>query len=177
MFNNNNYRATPIESLHTILLGPYKYLLKSTIPTLSSAQKEEVLARIRTFNYFGFDVGLIGNVVKYHQSFIGREVWAQMALSIIFPYLSCGDQAVLLSLSKLKASLFVVWALFIHFVHIFRIAYCEYYDPLKKVEWTSICKDFVDNVRHHRPEIEEAECSFDATSSPMYGRTWPNLFF
>ena len=34
-------------------------------------------------------------------------------------YLSCGDQAVLLSLSKLKASLFVVWALFIYFVYIF----------------------------------------------------------
>ena len=29
----------------------------------------------------------------------------------------------------------------------------NYYDPLKKVEWTSICKDFVDNVRQHRPEM------------------------
>ena len=134
--------------MHTIILGPYKYLLKSTIPTLSSAQKDEVLARILAFNHSDFDVGLIDNVVKYHQSFIGREVWAQMALSIIFPYLSCGDQAVLLSLSKLKASLFVVWTLFIHFLYIFQIAYCEYYDPLKKVEWTRICKDFVDNVCH-----------------------------
>ncbi len=42
-------RCTPIESLHTIILGPYKYLLKSTIPTLSRTQKEEVLARIRAF--------------------------------------------------------------------------------------------------------------------------------
>ena len=98
----------------------YTYIVKC--PKRGSITKE------CAFNYSGFDVRLIGNVVKYHQSFVGRDykVWAQMALSIIFPYLSCGDQAVLLSLSKLKASLFVVWALFIHFVYIFRIAYHEY---------------------------------------------------
>ena len=38
-------RNTPIEALHTLLLGPYKYLLKTTVPKLSTRQKEEVLAR------------------------------------------------------------------------------------------------------------------------------------
>ncbi len=84
-------RCTPVESLHTILLGPYKYLLKSTVPTFSNTQKEEVLARMRAFNYSGFRVKVHGNVIRYHQSFVGRDykAWAQMAL---FPYLSTGDK-------------------------------------------------------------------------------------
>lgn len=98
------YRSIPIESLHTILLGPYKYLLKSTVPTLSRVQKEEVLAKIRAFNYSGFKVRLQGNVIRYHQSFVGRDykAWAQMALFIIYPYLPEGDKKVWLSLSKVR---------------------------------------------------------------------------
>ena len=73
----------PVESLHTLLLGPYKYLLRSTIPTLSQEQKAEVLAKIRAFNYSGFECRLLGNVIYHHQSFVGRDykAWAQMALS------------------------------------------------------------------------------------------------
>ena len=100
----SNHRSTPVESLHTILLGPFKYLLKSTIPTLSVRQKEEVLARVRAFNYSGFKVKLIGNVIRYHQSFVGRDykAWAQMALFIIYPYLSNGDRIVWLTLAKVR---------------------------------------------------------------------------
>ena len=92
----------PVESLHTILLGPYKYLLRSTIPTLSHSQKEEILARIQAFGSSGFKVKLIGNVIKYHKSFVGRDykAWAQMAVFIIFPYLTEGDKKVWLALSK-----------------------------------------------------------------------------
>lgn len=93
-----------MESLHTLLLGPYKYLLKSTIPKLSVQQKAEILARIRDFNYSGFGCRVIGNVIYYHQSFVGRDykAWAQMSLSIIYPYLSNGDKAVWLALSKVN---------------------------------------------------------------------------
>ena len=91
-----------MESLHSILLGPYKYLLKTTIPKLSAQQKEEVLARVRDFNYSGFDCKLLGNVIRYHQSFVGRDykAWAQMALSVILPYLQHGDKVVWMALSK-----------------------------------------------------------------------------
>ena len=70
----------PVESLHTLLLGPYKYLLRSTIPTLSQEQKAEVLAKIRAFNYSGFECRLLGNVIYHHQSFVGRDykAWAQI---------------------------------------------------------------------------------------------------
>ena len=93
-----------MESLHTILLGPYKYLLKTTIPTLSTQEKEEVLARVQAFNYSGFDCRLIGNVIQYHKSFVGRDykAWAQMALSVIYPYLSDNDKTVWMALSKVS---------------------------------------------------------------------------
>ena len=96
------FRSTPVECLHTILLGPYKYLLKCTIPTLSSQQKEEVLTRVKAFNYSGFDCRVIGNVIRHHQSFVGRDykAWAQMALYIIYPYLSDGDKEIWVALSK-----------------------------------------------------------------------------
>ena len=98
-------RSTPVETLHTILLGPYKYLLKSTIPKLSTRQKEEVLARIRAFHFSGFRVRLIGNVIRHHQSFVGRDykAWAQMAPFIIFPYLTEEDTTVWLALSKVNS--------------------------------------------------------------------------
>lgn len=114
-------RSMPIESLHTLLLGPYKYLLKSTIPTLSKGQKEEVLARVRAFNYSGFTVKLQGNVIRHHSSFVGRDykAWAQMALFIIYPYLSNSDKKVWLSLSKVL--LFLLVSSNIHmYYHAFR---------------------------------------------------------
>lgn len=107
-------RSTPVESLHTILLGPYKYLLKNTIPILSRRQKEEVLARIRAFNYSGFRVRLFGNVISHHQSFVGRDykAWAQMALFIIYPYLTDEDRLVWVALSKVNNNLRLLWCVF-----------------------------------------------------------------
>ena len=94
-------RSTPVEVLHSILPGPYKYLLKTTIPLLTPLQKKEVLARMSAFNYSGFNGRVIGNII-YHKSFVGRDckAWAQMALFIIGPYLSDCQKSVLFALSK-----------------------------------------------------------------------------
>ena len=80
--------STPVETLHTILLGPYKYLLKATMSGLTKQQKQEVLARMRAFNYSGFNGKVLGNVVYHHQSFVGRDykAWAQMAPFIVGTY-------------------------------------------------------------------------------------------
>ena len=91
----------PIESLYTVILGPYKYLLRSNLPTLSAEQKEEVLAWIRDFNYSGFSCRVFGNSIRHHQSFVGRA-WAQMALSILYLYLSDDDRTVWMALSKVE---------------------------------------------------------------------------
>ena len=91
-----------METLHTILLGPYKYLLKKVMPTLNARQKKEVLARMAAFNYSGFNKKVLGNVVHHHQSFVGRDykAWAQMALFIIGSYIDASQKRVWLALSK-----------------------------------------------------------------------------
>ena len=93
-----------METLHTILLGPFKYLLKEAMASLDATQKREVLARMTAFDYSGFDGKVLGNVVYHHKSFVGRDykAWAQMSLFIIGSYLSDAHKAVWLGLSKVR---------------------------------------------------------------------------
>ena len=94
--------SAPVETLHTILLGPYKYLLNSAIRSSTSLQKKQLLVRISTFNYSGFKGKVLGNIVSYHRSFVGRDykAWAQMAPFVMLPYLSEGEREVWINLSK-----------------------------------------------------------------------------
>ncbi len=64
------------------------------------------MARIKAFSYSGFRVKLAGNVVRYYQSFVGRDfkAWAQMAPFIIGPYLHEGQKEVWLALSKVHVA-------------------------------------------------------------------------
>ena len=91
-----------METLHTILLGPYKYLLKEVMSRLSQHQKVEILARMAAFNYSGINGKVLGNIVYHHQSFVGCDykAWAQIALFIISPYLTEADKLVWIGLSK-----------------------------------------------------------------------------
>ena len=99
-------RSTPVEVLHTMLLGPYKYLLGKTMKILSPLQKKEVLARISSFNYSGFSGQLTSNVTRYSQSFVGRDfkLWAQMAPFILYPYLSTVEMELWIALSDVRLS-------------------------------------------------------------------------
>ena len=51
--------------LHTIILGPYKYMLRAVMDKLTSRQKDEVLARISSFPFSGFKEKLQSNVCMY----------------------------------------------------------------------------------------------------------------
>ena len=64
----------------------------------------ELLARIRAFNFSGFRAKLVGNVVRYHQSFVGHDykAWAQMAPFVLFPYLAEEHRKLWLALSKVS---------------------------------------------------------------------------
>lgn len=103
-----------METLHTILLGPYKYLLKVTMPTLNATHKKEILSQMPAFNYSGFDGRVLGNVVHHHKSFVGRDckAWAQMALFILGPYLSRAQQRVWLGLSKVCFNFQTVFSMY-----------------------------------------------------------------
>ena len=58
------YQSIPIETLHSILLGPFKYLFKNQMAILSSKQKEEILARLRAFDQSGLAFKLKGDICK-----------------------------------------------------------------------------------------------------------------
>ena len=95
--------------LHTVLLGPYKYLLKAAIKRLSSEEKDELLARLRTLNYSGMDYRVTGNIVHHHKSFVGRDykALAQFSLYVLGPYLQSDEVAVWVALSKVNMAIFL----------------------------------------------------------------------
>lgn len=84
------YRSTPVETLHTILLGACKYMLRSFMDKRNATEKKEILARISSFPYSGFSCRLTANICYHFRSFIGRDfkTFIQMALFIIPSYLS-----------------------------------------------------------------------------------------
>ena len=53
LFEMSTHRSTPIECLHTILLGGYKYLFRELMDKLSPTQKQEVCASIDHFPHSG----------------------------------------------------------------------------------------------------------------------------
>lgn len=96
------YRSTPVETLHTILLGPYKYFLKDFMTKLTSKQKLEFRALVNAFDCSGFDMKIVGNIIYHHQSFVGRDykAWAQMAPFIVSRFVGAQEMSLWLSLSK-----------------------------------------------------------------------------
>lgn len=103
---NENYmafcRSTPIETLHTILLGPYKYLTRQLMKRITAKEKKEIKARVIAFQTSGFEFHLSPSVCKVYGSFFGRDfkVLAQMCLFLIWDYLTSSEQKVWLALSK-----------------------------------------------------------------------------
>lgn len=86
-----------METLHTILPGPYKYLLKVLMARLSKEHKQEVLVRLSAFNYSYLVGKVLGNVVYHHKSFVGRDykAWAQLTLFVVGDdYLSDSETSV-----------------------------------------------------------------------------------
>lgn len=93
-----------METLHTILLGPYKYLLRSFIARLSSQQKDEVQAVLSSFNFSGIKVKLGSKLFKYYRSFVGRDFksLAQCALYLFRSHFTPEERVTWLSLSKVS---------------------------------------------------------------------------
>lgn len=98
------FRSTPVETLHTILLGPYKYLLREFVPRLSPSQKRELQATISAFNYSGLGTNLDVKLLKHYKSFVGRNFksLAQCALFIFRDFFSTAEMNVWIALSKVS---------------------------------------------------------------------------
>uniref|UniRef100_A0A1X7UVS3 C2H2-type domain-containing protein n=1 Tax=Amphimedon queenslandica TaxID=400682 RepID=A0A1X7UVS3_AMPQE len=137
LFNLNIdlYQSTPIEALHTILLGTSKYMVREFMNKRSPKEKTEIVARIKAFSYSGFTSRVSSNI-KYFKSFVGRDFKSlmQMALHIFQPYLSSNELKCWISLSK-----------------VFRLAYCVRFQMNDAQLWKDICCDFVQCAVSYMP--------------------------
>ena len=97
-------RGTPLEVLHTLLLGPYKYILRATMAKLSKKQRTQLSALLSAFPSSGFTSRISRNIAKYYKSFVGRnfKALAQMALFALSPFLAPAEIEVWLALSKVS---------------------------------------------------------------------------
>jgi hypothetical protein len=103
MFQNAIYcRQTPIEVLHTILLGAEKYLLAKTMKSLSNENKAKVTARIESCDFSPFPQKLASNISKTYGSLVGRDikVWAQVAVYILMDIIPNDELEVWIHLSN-----------------------------------------------------------------------------
>lgn len=57
-----------------ILLGPYKYLLRTLMGHLTNAQKDDLQARLLTFDFSGLDYKMSYNLIRHYRSFVGTRV-------------------------------------------------------------------------------------------------------
>ena len=110
----HNYRSTPLETLHTILLGLYKYLLRKLKSKLTVQQKNEVRARIASFPSSGLQYKVTSDVCRYTGSLVGRDFksLAQMAPFVLIPYVDENEKGVWLALSKVVTN-FGIYSKFI----------------------------------------------------------------
>ena len=83
-------------------LGPYKYLLRSLMGRLNTAQKEELEARIESFDFSGFENKLSYNFCRHYRSYVGRDfkAIAESSLFLLGPYMSPNEKIVWLPQSK-----------------------------------------------------------------------------
>ena len=85
-----------METLHTILLGPYKYLLRALMGRLTTAQKDDLQARLFTFDFSGLEYKLSYNLIRHFKSFVGRDfkALAQVSLFLLGPYMTPQEKSV-----------------------------------------------------------------------------------
>lgn len=79
------FSKTPIEILHTVLLGPVKYLLSSTIKAFSQDEKDKLHARIGSLDMSSFPAKIRGNITRNYGSYVGRDykLWMQLAVFVL----------------------------------------------------------------------------------------------
>ena len=94
----------PVETLHTVLLGVCKYMLRTFMDKASALMKKDILARISAFPACGFTTRITGNICQYYKSFVERDfkAWLQMAIFIINPYLTDSEKQCWLLLAKVR---------------------------------------------------------------------------
>ena len=152
------YSSTPVETLHTILLGPYKYMLRSLMERLRSSQKEEIQARVEVFDFSGFDTKLSYNLCRHFRSFAGRDfkAIAQCGLFILGPYMAPSEKLLWLSLSKvaIRSLFYAVTIILQYSCRSSKLFIASLFSTTaSKSIYQQICQDFVSIIKQNSPEL------------------------
>ena len=91
-----------MECLHTLLLGPYKYLVKYIMSKLSPTAKDKIQAKLRAFPQSGLPCAPTTAVCRYYGSLHGGDfkVFAQVGIFVLWEHLTTKQKDLWLSLSK-----------------------------------------------------------------------------
>jgi hypothetical protein len=97
-------RQTPVEILHTVLLGATKYLLAKTMKGLTPADKKKVRARIEAFDFSAFPGKIASSITTMYGSYVGRDfkLWAQIAVFILVDIVAGEELEVWRNLSEVR---------------------------------------------------------------------------
>ena len=89
---------------------------------LTSAEKEQIEAHLRSLDYSGMSYQLSYSIVHHFKSYVGRDykTLAQLALHILTPYMTPNEKMVWLALSKVSYFLKDSTITFVAFVIVHR---------------------------------------------------------
>ncbi|CAH7689411.1 hypothetical protein PPACK8108_LOCUS24484, partial [Phakopsora pachyrhizi] len=106
----DGHNDTPVEVLHVVLLGIIKYLYCDLIAGLSVDKKEELIARLQSFDTSNLNIPPIKAkyLVQHFSSLVGKDfkIIIQAAPFVFFPIIEGSKHKIWISLCHLCSTIF-----------------------------------------------------------------------
>ncbi|KAI8457157.1 hypothetical protein BY996DRAFT_8433907 [Phakopsora pachyrhizi] len=106
----DGHKDTPVEVLHVVLLGVLKYLYRDLISSLSIGKKDELVARLQSFDTNNLNIPSIkaNYLVQHYSSLVGKDfkILIQTAPFVIFPLIEESRHQIWISLCHLCSVIF-----------------------------------------------------------------------
>ncbi|KAI8455747.1 hypothetical protein BY996DRAFT_4636994 [Phakopsora pachyrhizi] len=106
----DGHKDTPVEVLHVVLLGILKYLYRDLIGGLSASKKDELIARLQSFDTSNLNIQPIKAkyLVQHYSSLVGKDfkVLIQAAPFVFFPLIEDSKRKIWISLCHLCSFIF-----------------------------------------------------------------------
>lgn len=104
----------PIEVLHALLFGPYKYLLNDVMSRLSKTCKLKLQAFMKAFDYSGFQTKPKPKRICHYTGSLAGRAFAQIAVFALVPHLDPQEMEVWVALSQVSTKLLYNVGLFFY---------------------------------------------------------------